>query len=387
MKILTCLLAAAAVFSLLPAGADAAANNGLVTKNGRKYYYVSGKKLTNAWKTVNGKRYYFKQSGAACRGTAVIDGTFYVFSSKSAYQKKKSETLRSAAAEGAAADALKAQLGDPKSTTYAQGCNSLTLADGTVITGRDGIWTYAGFKVATIQAEDGKEYFYRADGITTGKRKKNALRIPEICEGAKPTGWREEDGYYRYYKKRKLQKNKIVGSKKGGWFYVGPDGNCVIDETVQMAVDFVIKNSRAKDKRKNRLRSCYDALQKFPYAHMSQKAPAAKEIPGCAAYMLANGQGNCYRYAAASCYVARVLGYDVKMCAGGVKTVRRAGGLLPHGWCRVKTKNGWGYMDISIQRRKEEDMFLIKTYPWSIRQDTAFRMQVKNGEVIWKKIK
>lgn len=73
--------------------------NGFVTTDGKRYYYVQGKKQKSKWMTINGKRYYFKSSGAAATYSTTIKGVTYLFSAKGVLQtgdKERDVTLGSA---------------------------------------------------------------------------------------------------------------------------------------------------------------------------------------------------------------------------------------------------------------------------------------------------
>lgn len=62
-----------------------------------------------------------------------------------------------------------------------------------------------------------------------------------------------------------LQKNKIVGSKQKGYYYVNRSGVRVTAPEIKYAVSFVMKNSSPKDSRSKRLRDCFEALCKYQY--------------------------------------------------------------------------------------------------------------------------
>lgn len=76
-------------------------SNGLVKKNGKYYYYKSGKMLKNRWVTVNKKKYYLGADGAAKTGWYTIREKkgykTYYFNSKgilqSRYTKSADKTL------------------------------------------------------------------------------------------------------------------------------------------------------------------------------------------------------------------------------------------------------------------------------------------------------
>lgn len=98
-KNLRCLLAMLAfllLFSAVDAGqlrVQAASKKkvttGWVKKNGKKYYYVKGKKATG-WKTIKGKKYYFGKSGKK-KGQATIG---WKTISKKKYYFKKSGIMK-----------------------------------------------------------------------------------------------------------------------------------------------------------------------------------------------------------------------------------------------------------------------------------------------------
>ncbi|MDO4308048.1 MAG: transglutaminase domain-containing protein [Eubacteriales bacterium] len=67
----------------------AAKKTGWVTKNGKRYYYVKGKKQINCWKTISKKKYYFGSDGAAKTGWYSIGSKSYYFDSKGVYKKSK----------------------------------------------------------------------------------------------------------------------------------------------------------------------------------------------------------------------------------------------------------------------------------------------------------
>lgn len=68
---------------------NASKKTGWVTKNGKRYYYVKGKKQVNCWKTISKKKYYFGADGAAKTGWYSIGSKSYYFDSKGVYKKSK----------------------------------------------------------------------------------------------------------------------------------------------------------------------------------------------------------------------------------------------------------------------------------------------------------
>lgn len=206
-------------------------------------------------------------------------------------------------------------------------------------------------------------------------------------KGRKLTGWRRIDKKYYYFdKKGVLQQNKIVGSKKTGYYYVDVDGIRVTDSAVKCAVNFVMKYSSSKQSPEQRLRSCFNALCGYSYQRIYSDQPRAQAIRSYALYMFNNKKGNCYRYGSALAYIARVLGFESRVCVGGV-TAFAGRSLSPHGWCEVKTGGRWKVCDCSMQRAHwDKSLFLVEwgKYPFRIRRDKTFTMYVKKGKVSWK---
>lgn len=206
-------------------------------------------------------------------------------------------------------------------------------------------------------------------------------------DGKKQTGWQKIAGRYYYLdKKGILQKNKIAGDKKSGYYYVDSDGIRVTDSAVQAAVEFVMKHSDEKDSRRKRLKSCYNALAGYQYRRVGRDKPAAKKMKAYALEMFRNKKGDCYRFAAALACIARVLGYDSRTAFDNTVTL--------HGWTEIKTKGKWQTCDCSMRRvDKKNNFFLVdrKTYAslvkikWgsTVRWDSIYTMHVKKGKVNW----
>ena len=87
--------------------------------------------------------------------------------------------------------------------------------------------------------------------------------------------------------------------------------------------------------------------------------PAGDWTKSYAMDIYSTGQGNCYRYAAAFAYLARAIGYDVRVCTGQISA--RRGGTTPHGWVEVYYGGQWLICDPDMQDADGRDYFL-KTF-------------------------
>ncbi|MCD7762525.1 MAG: hypothetical protein LUI14_04895 [Lachnospiraceae bacterium] len=234
----------------------------------------------------------------------------------------------------------------------------------------------------TVQTEQTPE----TEAVYTGWKTVDGSKYYYV-KGKKTTGWKKISGKYYYFSSSgKLQTNKIVGSKKKGYYYVDKTGVRVTTSQIKYAVAFVVANSKSSQTRQQRLKSCFKALCKYPYTRLYDGAPTAKTAASYASYMFKNKTGNCYRYAAAMVYIARVLGYDSRLAVGGV-TSSSTRSLSAHGWCEVKIGSTWKMIDCSMQRAyTNKNLFLVKrsSYPFRLRCDKTYTMSVSNGKVKWK---
>jgi len=91
---------------------------------------------------------------------------------------------------------------------------------------------------------------------------------------------------------------------------------------------------------KNNLQSCFNYVAGFRYRTASLYPTGNWAVP-LAHDMLVNNSGNCYRYAALFCCIAKQLGYDATVVSGAVPSV--SAGRAPHGWVEIR-KDGKTYV-------------------------------------------
>lgn len=92
--------------------------------------------------------------------------------------------------------------------------------------------------------------------------------------------------------------------------------------------------------RGSNLRSLFDYVASYPYVKGSTYPTGNWSVP-FAKEMYRNGGGNCYRYAALFCELAKAVGYDAKVVSGHVPS--RSMGQTPHGWVEIRS-NGTTYV-------------------------------------------
>ncbi len=157
---------------------------------------------------------------------------------------------------------------------------------------------------------------------------------------------KEGSDWVYYYNGKRNTSYTGVAPNENGWWYVYK-GKVVFDDVLTYAAQFVGKYSTTSQSTSAKLQSCYNALwSKYPYKRYYE-SPSASKMAQFALDMFKNKQGNCYRYAAAFAYIAKVLGYEARVGVGQISAA--AGGMTPHGWTEVKVGSTWYICDPDMQ--------------------------------------
>lgn len=212
----------------------------------------------------------------------------------------------------------------------------------------------------------------------------NGIGSVYVSDGFIPITYNGDTKTY-YSKKGKLLTNTIAGNKKQGYFYVDTTGVKVTKKEIKQAVKFVRAHTKTSWSKSKKLKVCYNYLWKnYNYQRFYDK-PKASKMPSYAKYMFLNKRGNCYRYAASLAYIAKVIGYEVRVTSGAIPSLR--GGKSPHGWTEIKIDGKWYYFDANMQKNfPTVDSYkkTSKTYPYKHEIYDRYKMTVKNGKVTWK---
>ena len=187
-----------------------------------------------------------------------------------------------------------------------------------------------------------------------------------------------------YLDKGNIVYNQIVGNKKDGYYYVDTTGIQITDKTTKLAVKFVRAHTKSSDSKEKKLKKCYHYLaKKYKYKRTHKNLyPKAKHMQSMAYEMLKNKKGNCHRYAASFAYIARVLGYDVRVVVGKVSS--NHGGMTPHGWDEVKFGKKWYVFDPDMQYNNKVDGYKKKRTPCKTSVTRRCKMTAKDGKITWK---
>lgn len=239
---------------------------------------------------------------------------------------------------------------------------------------------------AEITMEKGK-VCDRTGNLYTGWYTKNRQRY-YAENGKRIKGWKKIGRQYYYFESDyALARNKIVGSRSRGYYYVDRAGVRVTSTEVKLAVDFVMKNSNPGSRQRARLRQCFDALRKYPYLNKGDTPPGVSQLPSYARFMFTRHCGDCYYYGVTMAYIARVLGYDSRVAVGAVTAWGPTHPLSPHGWCEVRVDSGWKMIDCSMQNgHLDANLFFVarNKYPYRLRCDKTYALEIDGGKVNWK---
>ncbi len=205
--------------------------------------------------------------------------------------------------------------------------------------------------------------------------------------GNKVSGFKTIDGYTYYFDKStfKMQKNRIVGSSRSGFWYVGSDGIRCDDPVMCLAVNFVVKYAGLQGSAAVRLQKCYDAIWGvFRYGGEMLDA-SADRMSSFARYTFEKGYGDCYHGASAFAYAARALGYAARVGTGLVVSPR-TGNTVDHGWTELLAGGTWYLYDTSMKRKNQSTnlyQLRMEEYPYELYKQTQYQLQVSKGAVTW----
>lgn len=301
-------------------------------KNKSTKYYVKNGKIGTGWYKISGKKFYYS-SGKMVTGWKKISGNTYYFS-----KNKENE----------------GQL----------------VTDTLVNDGDKSYYVDKSGKLGTAWYKKGSKKYYYSSGKMV-------------------TGWKKISGKTYYFSKDKKNKGELVTStivddgKKS--YYVDDKGIRVNTQEMNLAVKFVQDHTKESWSKSKKLKACYDYLWKnYPYERFYE-SPSPSKMPSYARYMLKYKQGNCYRYAAAFAYIARVIGYESRVGVGEISAI--GGGMTPHGWTEIKIGGTWYMFDANMQRNYPHISSYKQTHDSYRYRHTfldVYKLEIKNGKVTWK---
>lgn len=287
-------------------------------------------------------------------------------------------TLESTSEETSGESSQTTTYGTPQSTTVANetsqtttgtsGNNSTSVNETTTSKNDTVVKPYKKKKIGW-KKENGRKYYY--------------------VNGVKVKGWKKIKGKYYFFKttgarKGSLMTNSIVGTKKGGYYYVDKKGVRVKDATIKKAVSLVRKNTKASWKNEKKLKAAFDYIVKNYTPEDVKGTPNKKTLKKYANNMFNKNAGNSYSCAAVVAYVAKTLGYDSRVVVGRITCTE---GVVPHGWAEVKIDGQWYIFDADMQSKYPQlNCFkqTKKSFAFKHRAIKRYKIYVNNGKVSWK---
>ncbi|MGN0483985.1 MAG: transglutaminase domain-containing protein [Lachnospiraceae bacterium] len=391
--------------------AEQAEKNGWVKENGKTYYYVSNVKKTG-WQTIKGKKYYFTpKKGEMLTGKQKIGKETFYFASngqmQTGWKTIKGKKYYFDSKTG------KMFVGKKKisKSTYYFNTNGQMKTGWVTIKGKKYYFAAKTGKMTIGKAKVGKyAYYFNKNGIMQKSKWQSDGKKTYYCNknGRLQSGWMKLKGkqYYfstsnhvlqtglktiegkKYYfeptKKGELQIGHIVDTPKGSFFAEPGDGICVESQEIKLAVAFVKKYTDNSWSNDVKLAKCFEALWKNYSYQRFYENPTAQSMSGYATYMLQNGRGNCFRYAASFACIAKVLGYDSRVAVGSISSTR--GGMTPHGWAEINVGGTWYMCDANMQKNKPEINSYMRTeatYAYRHTCDARYTLHTQKGGVFW----
>jgi hypothetical protein len=134
--------------------------------------------------------------------------------------------------------------------------------------------------------------------------------------------------------------------------YTGISGNSELDISLGTIMRQLGSNGDV-------LRKCFNYVVGYRYVSGSTYPSGDWSVP-FAIEMYRNGGGNCYRFAALFCWLARANGYDARVVSGQVPS--RGGGWTAHGWVEIRSGGQTYICDPDAQHEIPYANFYWRTY-------------------------
>lgn len=190
--------------------------------------------------------------------------------------------------------------------------------------------------------EKGKKYYYDKNGNKVTSKMIKVGKDTYYCkkDGSLKTGWLTLKGKrYFFYDNYKLAKGvtleqKYVVNKKGELIKTYNDNEVKARKAAEQILKEIVKKN---DSKSQKLYKSYKyIINNTSYNGYSPCEKTDKDWEAkCAFYTLTKKRGECYGFAAAFAYLAKVIGYEQAVTRYG-QTKSASYDWSPHGWCEIK---------------------------------------------------
>ena len=200
-------------------------------------------------------------------------------------------------------------------------------------------------------------------------------------EGYLRSGLKRINGKLYYYSSSgKLSRDTIVKSGTD-YYYADKDGVCCESEEIRLAAAFMAENCKGSTMKEKMKNGFMYLANNYPYKRYYDPPAKASDIPALAVSCFKNHNGNCYRYAAAFCCLARMAGYRARVGVGIT-------GSLPHGWTEVYVDGKWLICDVDANiptyNVPAYHAYMMKSHYWSLKTYFTAELTIENGKAVWK---
>lgn len=203
--------------------------------------------------------------------------------------------------------------------------------------------------------EDGSRYYYDANGVMVTSKMIKVKKDTYYCtkSGKLKKGWLKYKGSrYYFYDNYKMAKNVILKQK----YKINKKGKLVKTfsktevKARRIAEEVVKKITDESMGKSQKLYAAYSYVVKnITYNSNTPAGKGSKDWAAkCAIKTLRYGTGECYGFAAAFVYMAKVIGYEnAHVCYGS--TMSASYPWAPHGWAEIKIKGTTYLFDPEIE--------------------------------------
>lgn len=186
-----------------------------------------------------------------------------------------------------------------------------------------------------------------------------------------------------FYQAGKMSRNTVAGSASEGYRYADDKGLCYEGEDMRLAADFLMRYGTGNTLQE-RVKTAYLYLaHQCPYKRRYTSPKVGSDMADMAIDMFTNKNGDCYRFAGAFAYLAKLGGYRVRVTLG-----ETGGGHVDHGWTEVYINGKWLYCDSQAEIPQFEypdyTMYMKEKHPWAVISHWSTELTLQNGKAVWK---
>lgn len=340
---------------------------GLKKINSKIYYFDKNRIMKKGWVGISGKKYYFTYDGTMATGIRKISSHYYYFS-RYGVMKTGWKNVKGRFYYFSANGTAKTGLNNVSGNKFYFSCTGVLQTGWKKVSGKIYYFDkrgalgkrgcgYRGFK----KIGKGKYYFNKNYVLKTGIQKigkNNYFLSPKGTigqgYGKMKTGWQKYKGNYYFAKSNGIL---IKNVSYNGYEF---DKNCALTDESANVRKNVLKTVKEKTKNiKSKQGKLYSLYQYVCTSNSYQRLPLGMSEAYYANNMFTYHKGNCYAYASQFAFLAREIGYSVKVVRGYCPAY--GGGWTPHGWCEINISGVTYIFDPDLQKELGINSYM-KTY-------------------------